>query len=145
MEVFDAKVEMVHPYDKNPRNISQEAVDKVAASIKEFGFQQPIVVDDNMVVIVGHTRLKAAKQLGLKWVPVTVAKGLTDEQIRAYRLADNKTNEFTTSSTWSSTRSASWTWNCSASTCHSWNRRRKPRTTTTTRIPRTTRRRKTAP
>lgn len=66
------------PYPNNPR-INGEAVDKVAASIKEFGFQQPIVVDKNMVVIVGHTRLKAAKKLKLPVVPVQIAKDLTEE------------------------------------------------------------------
>lgn len=80
------------PYENNPR-VNGEAVDKVASSIKEFGFQQPIVVDKDMVVIVGHTRLKASKQLKLKKVPVVVADELTPEQVKAYRLADNKTNE----------------------------------------------------
>ena len=80
------------PYANNPR-INDDAVNMVANSIKEFGFQQPIVVDKNMVVIVGHTRLKAAKKLKLKVVPVQVAD-LTDEQARAYRLADNKVGEY---------------------------------------------------
>ena len=80
------------PYENNPRQ-NGEAVDSVAASIKEFGFRQPIVVDKDMVVIVGHTRLKAAKKLKLKKVPVLVADDLSEEQVNAYRLADNKTNE----------------------------------------------------
>ena len=80
------------PYPNNPR-INGESVDKVAASIKEFGFQQPIVVDKNMVVIVGHTRLKAAKKLKLPVVPVQIAKDLTEEQANAYRLADNRVGE----------------------------------------------------
>lgn len=80
------------PYENNPR-INDKAVDKVAASIKEFGFRQPIVVDKNMVVIAGHTRLKAAKKLKLPVVPVHIAKELTEEQVNAYRLADNKTAE----------------------------------------------------
>lgn len=80
------------PYENNPRQ-NGEAVDSVAASIKEFGFRQPIVVDKDMVVIVGHTRLKAAKKLKLKKVPVIIADDLTEEQVTAYRLADNKTNE----------------------------------------------------
>ena len=80
------------PYVNNPR-INADAVDKVAASIREFGFQQPIVVDKDKVVIVGHTRLKAAKKLKLKTVPVVIADDLTEEQANAYRLADNKTNE----------------------------------------------------
>lgn len=79
------------PYENNPR-INDDAVDNVANSIKEFSFQQPIVVDKNMVVIVGHTRLKAAKKLGLKTVPVVIAD-LSEEQANAYRLADNKVGE----------------------------------------------------
>ena len=80
------------PYHNNPRK-NEDAIDAVAASIEEFGFQQPIVVDKDMVIIVGHTRYAAAKQLGLTKVPVVVAKDLSEEQARAYRLADNKTNE----------------------------------------------------
>lgn len=80
------------PYENNPR-LNGEAVDKVMASIKEFGFRQPIVVDKDMVVIVGHTRLKASKKLKLKTVPVMIADDLTPEQVNAYRLADNKTAE----------------------------------------------------
>lgn len=83
----------VHPYPNNPR-VNKDAVDKVAASLKEFGFKQPIVVDKNMVVIVGHTRLKAAKKLKMKEVPVLIADDLSEEQVKAYRLADNKTAEF---------------------------------------------------
>ena len=70
-----------------------KAIDAVKASIAEFGFRQPIVVDENMVVIVGHTRLEAAKALGLKTVPVHVAEGLTPAQARAYRLMDNRSHE----------------------------------------------------
>jgi DNA modification methylase len=80
----------IRPYDKNPR-INDPAVDAVAASIKEFGFRQPIVVDEDGVIIVGHTRYKAALKLGLETVPVHVARGLTPAQIKAYRIADNKT------------------------------------------------------
>lgn len=86
-------VKDVKPYANNPRN-NKDAVDKVAASLKEFGFRQPIVVDKDMVVIAGHTRLQAAKKLKLKEVPVLIADDLTEEQVRAYRLADNKTAEF---------------------------------------------------
>ena len=81
------------PYEKNPRKIPEKAVAKVAASLKEFGFQQPIVVDGQDVIVAGHTRLQAAKSIGLKQVPVVVATGLTPAQIKAYRLADNRTNE----------------------------------------------------
>src|SRR5262249_32986129 len=77
-------------YENNPR-VNDEAVDAVAKSIKEFGFRQPIVVDENDVIVVGHTRYKAALKLGLKTVPVHVAKGLTPAQAKAYRLADNQT------------------------------------------------------
>lgn len=92
MQVTMRKISDVKPYDKNPRR-NDGAVDAVAASIREFGFQQPLVVDKDGVLIVGHTRLKAAKKLGLKEVPVVVADGLSPEQVKAYRLADNKTGE----------------------------------------------------
>ena len=82
-------IERVIPYDKNPR-VNDSAVDAVARSIQEFGFRQPIVVDAKGVVIVGHTRLKAAKKLGLATVPVHVAK-MTHAQAKAYRIADNQT------------------------------------------------------
>src|ERR1035438_1938245 len=77
----------------NARKIPQKAIDKVAASIKEFGFRQCIVVDKNAVVICGHTRLLAAKKLGLKEVPVHVADNLTPAQVKAYRLMDNRSHE----------------------------------------------------
>ena len=80
----------VKPYPNNPR-INDDAVDSVAASIKEYGFRQPIVVDTAGVIIVGHTRFKAAQKLGLEKVPVHVAKDLTPDQIKAYRIADNQT------------------------------------------------------
>lgn len=83
----------VHPYPNNPR-VNKDAVDKVAASLRSFGFRQPIVVDKDHVIIAGHTRLEAARRLRMKEVPVLVADDLTDEQVRAYRLADNKTAEF---------------------------------------------------
>tara|TARA_B100000674_G_scaffold487510_1_gene497926 strand:+ start:2264 stop:3448 length:1185 start_codon:yes stop_codon:yes gene_type:complete len=83
------------PYINNARKINQEAVDKVAASLKEFGWQQPIVVDSSNTIIVGHTRLKAARKLGYKEVPVHIAKDLSKNQVKAYRLADNRTGEYT--------------------------------------------------
>lgn len=92
MKVVDKKLSEIVPYENNPRN-NDAAVEKVANSIKEFGFQQPIVVDKDNVIIVGHTRYYAAQELGLDKVPVVVADNLTDEQARAYRLADNKTGE----------------------------------------------------
>lgn len=93
MEVKNVQIGDIRPYEKNPR-INKDAVEYVSNSIKEFGFQQPIVVDKDMIVIAGHTRLKAAKKLKLKEVPVVIADNLTEEQVKAYRLADNKTNEF---------------------------------------------------
>lgn len=92
MKVENWDISKVKPYAKNPRK-NDGAVEATANSIKEFGWQQPIVVDSDGVVIVGHTRLKAAKKLKLKQVPVTVAENLTDEQVKAYRLADNKTSD----------------------------------------------------
>jgi len=80
----------IQPYDKNPR-INDDAVEAVMASIREFGFRQPIVVDVDGVIICGHTRFKAAQRLGLKQVPVHVAQDLTPAQIKAYRIADNQT------------------------------------------------------
>lgn len=93
MIVEDWNIDDVTPYDNNPR-INEGAVDYVANSIEQFGFQQPIVVDSNGVIIVGHTRYKAGQRLGLETVPVLVARNLTSEQAKAYRLADNKTGEF---------------------------------------------------
>ena len=92
MQIQMMKLSEIHPYEKNPR-FNDSAVEAVANSIKEFGFQQPIVVDKDLVVVIGHTRLKAAKQLGLTEVPVVIADNLTPEQVQAYRIADNKTGE----------------------------------------------------
>ncbi|MBI3467503.1 MAG: ParB N-terminal domain-containing protein [Planctomycetes bacterium] len=92
MKVEQWHLARIKPYDKNPR-INDHAVEAVAASIREFGFRQPIVVDEDGVIVVGHTRYKAARKLGLKRVPVHVASGLTPARIKAYRLADNKTAE----------------------------------------------------
>jgi ParB-like chromosome segregation protein Spo0J len=80
----------VKPYPNNPRT-NDAGVDAVAASLREFGWQQPLVVDEQGVLIVGHTRLKAAAKLGMKTAPVHVARGLTPEQVKAYRVADNST------------------------------------------------------
>ena len=89
MEVIQASIGSVIPYANNPRN-NEGAVDNVASSIEEFGFRQPIVVDEEYVILVGHTRLAAARRLGLASVPVHIAKGLSDSQKRAYRIADNR-------------------------------------------------------
>ena len=83
------------PYARNARKLSASAVDKVAASLKEFGWQQPIVVDAQDVIVVGHTRLMAAKKLGMAEVPVHVAADLTPGQVKAYRLMDNRVHEET--------------------------------------------------
>tara|TARA_A100001515_G_scaffold122522_1_gene106033 strand:+ start:84 stop:677 length:594 start_codon:yes stop_codon:yes gene_type:complete len=90
MKVENKSIDDLIPYHNNPRK--NQAIDKVASSIKEYGFQQPIVVDKDMVVIVGHTRLLGAKKLGLKEVPIVVAD-LGEAKAKAYRLADNRVNE----------------------------------------------------
>jgi DNA modification methylase len=92
MQVQARAITSIKPYPHNPRH-NDHAVEAVARSIKEFGFRQPIVVDEQGVIVVGETRFKAAQRLGLKQVPVHVAKGLTAAQIKAYRIADNKTAE----------------------------------------------------
>ena len=86
-------VSEVRPYEKNPRK-NAEAVKYVKASIEKFGFKQPIVIDSNRVIICGHTRLEAAKSIGMAEVPCIVADDLTDAQVKALRLADNKVAEF---------------------------------------------------
>ncbi|QDU44328.1 Modification methylase DpnIIB [Symmachiella dynata] len=92
MKIEMRKLADIRQYANNPR-INDGAIDAVARSIQEFGFRQPVVVDDEGVIIVGHTRYKAAQKLGLEVVPVHVANGLTPAQVKAYRLADNKTSE----------------------------------------------------
>lgn len=87
------KVSDLIPYAKNPRK-NREAVNYVANSIKEFGFKNPIIIDGNNEIIAGHTRLLAAKKLGIEEVPCIRANDLSEEQIKAFRLADNKTGEF---------------------------------------------------
>jgi ParB-like chromosome segregation protein Spo0J len=90
MKIEQRPIDRIKPYENNPR-VNDPAVDAVVASIREFGFRQPIVVDEEGVIIVGHTRYKAAIKLGLEKVPVHLAKELSPEQIKAYRIADNKT------------------------------------------------------
>jgi site-specific DNA-methyltransferase (adenine-specific) len=92
MQVETRPISDIKPYPNNPRQ-NDDAVEAVARSIGEFGFRQPIVVDTDLVVICGHTRLKAAQRLGLTEVPIVIATDLSPEQIKAYRLADNKTAE----------------------------------------------------
>jgi ParB-like chromosome segregation protein Spo0J len=95
MKIVQWAIERLIPYARNARKIPQEAIDKVAASLKEFGWQQPIVVDTDGVVVAGHVRLLAAKQLGLEKVPVHVATDLTPGQIKAFRLMDNRSHQET--------------------------------------------------
>lgn len=92
MKIYEMAPEQLIEYENNPRN-NDGAVEAVAASIREFGFKVPIVVDAENVIIAGHTRLKAAKLLGLEKVPCIVADDLNPDQIRAFRLADNKVSE----------------------------------------------------
>jgi ParB-like chromosome segregation protein Spo0J len=87
------KVNDLHPYEKNAKKHPQEQIDYIKNSIKQFGFRQNLVVDKDNVVIIGHGRLEAAKQLGLEYVPCVKAEDLTEEQIKALRLADNKVAE----------------------------------------------------
>jgi len=92
VEIVYKKLADIKPYGNNPR-INDSAVGPVAESIREFGFKVPIVIDSNGVIAAGHTRLKAAALIGLETVPCIIADDLNDKQIRAYRLADNKTAE----------------------------------------------------
>ena len=96
MKIKQVTPEALKPYPKNPRNITRKAIDECKKSITNTAgkLQQPIVVDSKMVIIVGHTRQLAAIELGMKTVPVHVADYLSDEQARVYRIADNKTGEF---------------------------------------------------
>lgn len=93
MNIETLDITQIKPYPENPRKISDKAVDKVALSIKEFGWQQPIVVDEQNVIIAGHTRHKAAEKLGIREVPVLKAIGLSEDKVRAYRFMDNRSHE----------------------------------------------------
>lgn len=99
MEIVKKKISEIKEYENNPR-INDNAVGFVANSIAEFGFKVPIVLDKDNVIVCGHTRYKAAKQLKLKTVPCVIANDLSEEQIKAFRLVDNKTQEL-----------AEWDWN----------------------------------
>ena len=92
MEIQMRKIGEVIPYEHNPRR-NDHAVDAVAESIRQFGFKVPIVVDKDGIIVAGHTRLKAAVKLGLEEVPCVVADDLSDDQVKAFRLADNKVGE----------------------------------------------------
>lgn len=93
MTVVEKKISEIRPYENNPR-INDGAVDKVAESLKAYGWKQPIVIDVDGVIIAGHTRYKAAQKLGMDKVPCLVADDLTEDQVRAYRLADNKVSDY---------------------------------------------------
>ena len=95
MNIKEININELKEYENNPRN-NDEAVEPVANSIKEFGFKVPIIIDKDNVIVAGHTRYKAAKKLKLKTVPCIVADDLNEEQIRAFRLADNKVSEIAT-------------------------------------------------
>lgn len=92
MKILEVNIEEIQPYMNNPR-INDGAVNAVTASIKQFGWKQPIVIDKDGVIVAGHTRYKAAQKLEMATIPCVIADDLTEEEIRAYRLADNKTVE----------------------------------------------------
>ena len=92
MNIINVSIDKIKPYENTPRD-NDNAVEGVAKSIKAYGWQQPIVVDKDNIIIVGHTRYRAAQKLGMKTVPVLVADKLNEQQVKAYRLADNKTGE----------------------------------------------------
>lgn len=93
MKIRELPLEDLIEYENNPRR-NDGAVDAVAESIREFGFKNPIIIDKNNIIISGHTRLKAARKLGLKTAPCVVADDMTEEEAKAFRLADNKVAEF---------------------------------------------------
>jgi hypothetical protein len=93
MQIVEKKISELVEYEGNPR-INDDAVEPVAQSIKSFGFKQPIVIDRNNTIVCGHTRLKAAIKLGMEGVPCVIADDLTEDEVKAYRLVDNKTAEY---------------------------------------------------
>lgn len=93
MQIIDKKLKDLKPYKNNPRH-NAKAIKPVKESILKFGFKVPIVIDKNNVIVCGHTRFYASKEIGLEKVPCIVADDLTDEQINAFRLVDNRTAEF---------------------------------------------------
>lgn len=93
MKVTDVNINLIKPYNDNPR-VNEDAIEVVQKSLQEFGFQQPLVLDNNYEIIVGHTRFNASKRLGLKEVPCVIAENLSEERIKAYRIMDNKSAEF---------------------------------------------------
>lgn len=93
VEIINVDLKELKPYENNPR-LNEDAVNYVVDSIKEFGFKVPIVIDKNKEIVAGHTRYKASQKLGLKEVPCIIADDLTEEQIKAFRLVDNKVGDF---------------------------------------------------
>lgn len=93
MNTIDMDINKIKPYEKNAKKHDDTQISNVAESIKQFGWKQPMVIDKDGVIVIGHCRYKAAKKLGLKVVPVVMADELNDEQVRKLRLIDNKTNE----------------------------------------------------
>lgn len=93
MQITERRLDSIRPYENNPRR-NDEAVEYVAASLREFGWKQPIVIDKDGVIIAGHTRYKAALSLGWETAPCLIADDLTEDQVRAYRIADNKVSDF---------------------------------------------------
>ena len=93
MEIVYRGIDEIRPYENNPRK-NDGAVDAVAASIREFGWKVPVVIDKDGVIVAGHTRYKAAQKLGIERIPCVIITDLTEEQIKAYRLVDNKVSEF---------------------------------------------------
>lgn len=100
MQIVEIRTDELVPYENNPR-LNDNAVDYVKQSIEAYGFKVPIIIDKNNVIVAGHTRHKAAKELGLKTVPCIIADDLDDDQIRAFRIADNKVSDF---SMWDNTK-----------------------------------------
>lgn len=93
MNIENVKVDLLIPYENNPKIHSDEQIARIANSIKEFGFQQPLVIDKDNIVVIGHGRLLAAKELGIEEVPCVRASELNPQQIRALRLVDNRVND----------------------------------------------------
>lgn len=93
MEVINKRVEDLVPYEKNPR-VNHQAVNEVAKSIREFGFKVPVIVDEDNILVAGHTRVEACKRLGIEEVPAIVADDLNEEQIKAFRIMDNKSAQY---------------------------------------------------
>ena len=93
MNITDVKIDEITPYHDNPR-VNTDAINVVKKSLSEFGFQQPLVLDKDNIIIVGHTRFAAAKELGFKDVPCFIAEDLSEDKIKAYRIMDNKSAEY---------------------------------------------------